>query len=276
MGFREWWEASRAPLLHIAVDEGAGPPVILLHGIASSSSVTFIHAVPLLVPRHRVIAIDLLGFGKSPNPPDSGFTLEEHVQALARTIKSLRLRTPVTLVGHSLGALIGTRYAAENRRLVSHLVLVAPPVYMPGNTVIDPVERMQMDAYRWLYDYMRSNRSFTTAGARALSLLSPIKNLLDVDESNWRAFTLSLEKCIESQTTVTDLAQVKAPIDLLYGTRDPFLAPSGLRVIERMRGVSTTRVEGQDHVVRPRMAEEIMRVVDNPSPPTGVVNTLTV
>jgi len=276
MGFRERWEASRAPLLHIAVDEGAGPPVILLHGIASSSSVTFIHAVPLLVPRHRVIAIDLLGFGKSPNPPDSGFTLEEHVQALARTIRSLRLKTSVTLVGHSLGALIGIRYAAENRRRVSHLVLVAPPVYMPANTMIDPVERMQMDAYRWLYDYMRSNQSFTTAGARALSRLSPFKNLLDVDESTWRAFSMSLEKCIESPRTLTDLAQVKVPIDLLYGTRDPFLAPSGLRVIERMRGVSTTRVEGQDHVVRPRMAEEIMRVVDNPSPPTAVVDSVTV
>jgi len=276
MGFREWWEASHAPLLHVAVDTGEGPPVILLHGIASSSSVTFIHAVPLLVPRHRVIAIDLLGFGKSPNPPDSGFTLEEHVQALARTIRSLRLKTSVTLVGHSLGALIGIRYAAENRRRVSHLVLVAPPVYMPGNTMIDPVERMQMDAYRWLYDYMRSNQSFTTAGARALSRLSPFKNLLDVDESTWRAFSMSLEKCIESPRTLTDLAQVKVPIDLLYGTRDPFLAPSGLRVIERMRGVSTTRVEGQDHVVRPRMAEEIMRVVDNPSPPTAVVDSVTV
>jgi len=276
MGFREWWVASRAPLLNIAVDEGAGPPVILLHGIASSSSVTFIHAVPLLVPRHRVIAIDLLGFGKSPNPPDSGFTLEEHVQALARTIRSLRLKTSVTLVGHSLGALIGIRYAAENRRRVSHLVLVAPPVYMPANTMIDPVERMQMDAYRWLYDYMRSNQSFTTAGARALSRLSPFKNLLDVDESTWRAFSMSLEKCIESPRTLTDLAQVKVPIDLLYGTRDPFLAPSGLRVIERMRGVSTTRVEGQDHVVRARMAEEIMRVVDNPSPPTAVVDSVTV
>ena len=130
-----------------------------------------------------------------------------------------------------------------------------------------------MDAYRKLYDYMRANRSFTTAGARALSRLSPIKNLIEVSEHNWRAFTLSLEQCIESQTTVTDLAQVKAPIDLVYGTRDPFLAPAGLRVLERMRGVTTTRVEGADHVVRPTMAQVIALIVNDPSPPTGLIKT---
>ena len=120
---------------------------------------------------------------------------------------------------------------------------------------------------------MRANRSFTQAGAKALSRISPIKNLLEVTEDNWRAFALSLEQCIESQTTVTDLAQVKAPIDLIYGSRDPFLAPAGLRVVERMRGVTTTKVDGADHVIRPDLADQIARIVGNPSPPTGLIRT---
>jgi len=103
--------------------------------------------------------------------------------------------------------------------------------------------------------------------------MSPIKNLIEVSAKNWEAFSLSLENCIESQTTITDLAQVTAPIDLVYGTRDPFLVPAGLRVIERMRGVTTTRVEGGDHVIRPKLAEALARVIDNPSPPTGLIKT---
>ncbi|MFT6973330.1 MAG: pimeloyl-ACP methyl ester carboxylesterase [Pontimonas sp.] len=273
MRWSELFRVNTAPLLHVAVDEGEGPPVILLHGIASSS-VTFTHVVPLLQSDHRVIAMDLLGFGQSPNPPQAHFTLEEHVAAVAGTIKSLRLKGPVTLVGHSLGALIANRYAAENKTRVKHLVMVAPPVYLPGHTILDPLERLQMDAYRHLYDYMQANRSFTTAGAKALSQFSPIKNLLEVTEENWRAFTLSLENCIESQSTVADVSQVSAPIDLVYGTRDFFLSSAGLRVLERMRGVTTTRVEGLDHIVRPRMAEEIVRIVNDPSPATGLIRTL--
>jgi hypothetical protein len=140
--------------------------------------------------------------------------------------------------------------------------------------VLDPLERFQMDAYKKLYDYMRSNRSFTQAGARALARLLPIKNAIEVNSGNWRAISLSLEKCIESQTLVTDIAQVKIQVDLVYGTRDPFLAPAGLRVIERMRGVATTRVDGQDHLIRTGLAEEIVRLIDNPSPPTKPIRLI--
>jgi len=41
-----------------------------------------------------------------------------------------------------------------------------------------------------------------------------------------------------------------------------------------MRGVTTTRVEGLDHIVRPRMAEEISRIVNDPSPATGLIKTI--
>src|SRR5688572_30395094 len=100
----------RPPLLHVAADAGTGPPVVLLHGIASSS-VTFEYVVPLVTERHRAVAIDLLGFGGSPAPEGAGYTIEEHVAALRRTVRKLRLRQFV-LVGHSLGALIAARYAA--------------------------------------------------------------------------------------------------------------------------------------------------------------------
>ena len=257
----------KTPLLHVAHDAGEGHAVVLVHGIASSS-VTFENVVPLLSGRYRVITIDLMGFGESPSPLSSNYTLEEHVRALKRTIVSLRIKGRITLVGHSLGALISARFAAENPSMLSQLVLVAPPVYVPGDTVIDPVERLHIDALQRLYDFMRSNPAFTSASAKALARLSPIKNIIAVNEQNWRAFSLSLEKCIESQTTMTDIAQVRVPVELVYGTRDPFLAPAGLRVVERMRGVATTRVEGMDHLIRPRFAKEIVRVIDNPSPPT--------
>lgn len=249
----------KPPLLHVAGDTGQGPPVVLLHGIASSS-VTFENVVPLLVDRHRAISIDLLGFGGSPAPADAEYTIEEHVAALRRTLRTLRLRR-IVLVGHSMGALIATRYAATYHRDVSRLVIVSPPVYVTPTEIAAPFDRAAMDGYLRLYEFLRANKQFTMRAAAGLARLSPIKNLLDVSEKNWDAFVRSLEKSIESQTTVSDLAQVAAPIHLVYGTLDPLLHPAGLRIVESLRGVTAHKVQGVDHVIRPRMARVVATAI---------------
>jgi pimeloyl-ACP methyl ester carboxylesterase len=260
MGWFDRWRKRRTPPLHVAIDEGTGPVVVLVHGIASSS-VTFENLVPLLTDRHRVVAVDLLGFGESVAPPTATFTIEEHVDALSATLDALRLPTPFVLVGHSMGSLIASRYAATHPKDVHKLVLVAPPVYVSPSALGDPMERAAMGLYLRAYEYLRTNKTFTMRNAAMLARLSPIKNVLEVSERNWTAFVLSLEKAIESQTTVSDIASVKAPIEVIYGTLDPFLMPGGLRIIEQMRHVTVHKVDGNDHLVRKRLARVIAAAV---------------
>ncbi|MFN3708665.1 alpha/beta fold hydrolase [Microcella sp.] len=262
--FRAWVRRRRAPLLHIDRDTGGdGPIVVMIHGIASSS-VTFQNLVPLLEPDHRCITIDILGFGKSPAPSDWDYTLAEHAAALDATIRSLKLDRPFILIGHSLGSLIATRYAARHPNGIARLVLVSPPLYLPPETIGDRVDRAGMGAYFTLYEFLRGNQDFTVRAAAALARIAPIKNVLDVTAENWVPFTRSLQNAIESQTTIADLAAVDAPVDLVYGTLDPFLAPGGLKIAERLRHVTATRVAGNDHLVRPRLAEAVAEVVRSP------------
>jgi pimeloyl-ACP methyl ester carboxylesterase len=263
-----WW--SRAPKLHVAIDTGSGPPVVLLHGIASSS-VTFQFLAPLIEARHRVIAIDLLGFGASPAPEAATYTIDEHVAAVARTIDGLRLRTPFVLVGHSMGSIIATRYAARYQRRLSRLVLVSPPVYLAPQAVGDWRDRTTMDLYLRAYDYLRANKDFTMAAAAGLARLSPIKNVLEVSERNWRAFMLSLENSIQTQTTVADLSSVRTPVEVVYGSLDPLLATAGLRIIEQLRNVTVHRVPVGDHVIRPRMAKVVAAAIDGADGPAVAV-----
>src|SRR5690606_9629561 len=141
----------------VALDEGTGPAVVMVHGIASSW-VTFENVVPLLKDTHRLVAIDLLGFGQSPAPDDIEYTIDEHVAALRRTIRRrLGRRTPFTLVGHSMGSLIATRYAARYSDRIQQLVLVSPPVYLPPEAFSDPAHRVQMGLYLRAYEFLRSN-----------------------------------------------------------------------------------------------------------------------
>ncbi|KGJ79629.1 esterase [Cryobacterium roopkundense] len=276
-----WWATGnrqsrlrRPPLLHIAADEGSGPVVILVHGIASSS-VTFQEVIPLLTPRHRVIAIDILGFGQSPAPDGCEYLLEDHVSSLAVTIRSLDLREPFVLVGHSLGSLIGTRYAALNRRGtlrglwnrltrhggVSRVVLVGPPVYLSPQDIGDPRVRARVAAYLRAYDYLRTNKDFTLANAGIISRLLP-KGIFEITTDNWTPFVKSLEHCIESQTVVSDIASLHVPIDVIYGALDQFIAPGSMTVIERMRHVTMHRVEANDHIIRRGLARVLVRVIE--------------
>lgn len=229
---------------------------MLVHGIASSS-VSFENVVPLLDADHRVVAIDLMGFGGSPAPPDARFTLDEHVDALGRTLTSLRLPRPFVLVGHSMGSLIVSRYAARHGRDLAGVVLVSPPIYLPPEIVGDPVDRAAMTLYRRAYEFLRHHPRFTIRNAALLARLSPIRNVLEVSETNWEAFVLSLERAIESQTAITDIAATEVPIEVVYGTLDPFLVPGALRIVGRMRHVTMHRVEAGDHLIRKRMARVV-------------------
>lgn len=246
----------RAPLLHVAGDEGDGPVVVLVHGIASSS-VTFQNLVPLLEPAHRVISIDILGFGRSPTPPDAKYTMEEHVAALHETLRSLKIAHPFVLVGHSLGALIVSRYAAVHPEGLSRLVLVGLPIYGSPAEIGDRRVRSRVSAYLRAYEFLRSNKEFTIRNAGILARLLPIKGVFEVTEKNWTPFVLSLEHCIESQTVVSDLARVRVPVEVVYGTLDAFIAPGSLAVVEAMRHVTMHKVEANDHIIRKRMARVV-------------------
>ena len=262
-----WWSAlarrlrpRRAPLLHIAGDTGEGPVIVLVHGIASSGA-TFRRLIPLLSDRYRCISIDLLGFGGSPAPAGATYTIEEHVDAIDETIRSLRLGAPFLLVGHSLGSLLSARFAAVHPEQVSRLVLVSPPVYLSPAEISDPRVRRQVGAYLRVYEFMRANKAFTMGTAARISALFQLKEDLDLTERNWAPFMLSLQNCIESQTTVSDIAAVRVPIDVVYGAQDQFIAAGTMRIIEQMRHVTMHRVEVNDHVLRKRLAQAVARVI---------------
>lgn len=97
------------------VDEGPrdAPPILLLHG-QPSWSYLYRHMIPLLTAAgHRVIAPDLVGFGKSDKPTHQGdYTYQMHVDVMAAFVEDLELND-ITYFGQDWGGLIGLRIVAE-------------------------------------------------------------------------------------------------------------------------------------------------------------------
>jgi pimeloyl-ACP methyl ester carboxylesterase len=82
-------------------DEGKGPPLLLIHGFGASSY-TWRHIAPALARDHRVIAVDLKGFGQSDKPFDERYSVFDQADLLAQLIVDKNLHN-LTLVGHSFG-----------------------------------------------------------------------------------------------------------------------------------------------------------------------------
>jgi pimeloyl-ACP methyl ester carboxylesterase len=205
--------------------------------------------------------MDLLGFGDSPIPESGEYTISEHADAVERTLAPLRLRGPVTLVGHSMGALIAARLAATHPKQFQKVVLVSPPIYLSPSELSSARDRARMDFYIRAYDYVRSNELFTLRAARAVEQFLSIPKAMDINERTWVPFIKSLQHSIESQTTVSDLAATTAPVEIVYGNFDEFHSEGVLKIVSRMQGVRVHRVRGSDHLIGKRLARAVATAI---------------
>jgi pimeloyl-ACP methyl ester carboxylesterase len=119
----------------IAEDVGAGPPLILLHGLAGSAR-WWTRNIPALSRSYRVIAIDLPGFGTSPR--GHRFVLDEVAEQLAATLDRLGIER-ACVIGHSMGGLIAGGLAADYPDRVDRLVLVDAAFLSLGRRAARPV-----------------------------------------------------------------------------------------------------------------------------------------
>lgn len=113
------------------LDAGEGPPVLLLHGMGGSLA-NFPRTIALLARDHRVVAVDLAGFGLSDRPRDADLT----PQGQARLVRALMERLGIEradVIGHSLGGAIALHLAARYPEVVGRLVLVSSAV--PGRLI---------------------------------------------------------------------------------------------------------------------------------------------
>ena len=106
-----------------AAGEPGAPPVVLIHGHATSHF-TWRHQVAALQKDFQVFAPDLLGFGRSAKPRDVAYNVEVWTAQITDFIRSV-IQRPVLLVGNSLGGLIAAHIADRHPALVSKLVLIA-------------------------------------------------------------------------------------------------------------------------------------------------------
>ncbi len=185
---------------------GAGPPVVMVHGLLLASLATwYFTAAPALARTHHVALYDLRGHGLSERARE-GYdtrTMARDLEAVASSFT----RQPFTLVGHSYGAVIALRFALDHPDQVNKLVLVEAPLPPSQIDELDIFLGMGRGAIAdalpaWLG---RSGRlaAKLTAQIRFLStettLFDDLRREADVDDA--------------------ELATLRPPLLCVYGTR---------------------------------------------------------
>lgn len=235
---------------YIDVGPRDASPVLLLHGEPTWSYLYRTMIPPLLAAGHRVLAPDLIGFGRSDKPTRiEDYTYQRHVDWLTAWITGLDLRD-ITVVVQDWGSLIGLRIAAEHPDRFAKLFIAngylptaqAPtpaafsiwrgfakysPVLPVGRIVeFGTVGRLSA-AVRAGYDAPYPDRRYK-AGARAFPLLVPTSPDNPAIPANRRAWEV--------------LGRWEKPVLCVFGSRDPILGKADRALIGHIPGAA-----GQPH-----------------------------
>ncbi|VVB08732.1 unnamed protein product [Arabis nemorensis] len=113
--------------------------VLFIHGFISSSAFWTETVFPSFSKsNYRLFAVDLLGFGKSPKPADSLYTMREHVEMIEKSVLLKHNVKSFHIVAHSLGCILALGLVAKHGGSIKSLTLLAPPYHPVPATEVEP------------------------------------------------------------------------------------------------------------------------------------------
>lgn len=104
------------------VDEGKGPPIVMIHGTPVWSFL-YRNLIKILRKKYRCIAMDMIGFGLSDKPEGWSYKPRAHAANFEQLMEHLQLED-VTLLVHDFGAPIGFAYAIRHPEKVRSIVML--------------------------------------------------------------------------------------------------------------------------------------------------------
>ncbi|MCA9935869.1 MAG: alpha/beta hydrolase, partial [Anaerolineales bacterium] len=191
-------------LIHYEV-LGRGHPLVFIHGWLGSWRYWW-PTMQGLSARHRVFAFDLWGFGDS-SKAKGMYSLQAYEEMLDQFIDKLGIATPVTLVGHALGAAVALRYTKKNPELVNKLVTVSLPIN--GGYINARLANSQPDSFV----------SKVLGKANSFSEIDSEVRKTDQDAMN------NLANELQNTNFVADLDECERPILLIFGEEDAIVKP---------------------------------------------------
>lgn len=177
--------------------------VVFIHGIASTSdafknTLKYLSGIPGLSDI-RFVTFDLLGAGKSYTSDELEYTLKDQIEALNNSIMKLNLKTPLVLVGHSMGSLISLNYANTFKKAVKKLILASPPLYTDKD--------LKHPAFK-----------------EAVKVFEKVVGARHKGSTDSKQFKKSMENIVLTDKNYDVLGSITTDSVILYGDQDQFIS----------------------------------------------------
>ena len=219
-------------------EAGTGSPLMLVHGWPASSYY-WANVIPLLARHHRVIAVDLKGFGRS-DKPESGYRISELAGDLANLLTALGIES-CDVVGHSMGGMISYALTLDHPHRVRRLVAVSAPVH--GPSCVYPYLRVgTLPGLRTLAFPLTRVRFMNRLVSTLFTAGNPIPAEV-IEDIAKTTYASALQSQMSMQTTdlSTRLSAIRQPTLIMYGERDLVITPTQ-PLMARAR-IASSRIE---------------------------------
>ena len=239
--------------------------IVCLHGIAADSATwrtTFNFLAKHKCCRNiRFVSLDLLGFGKSLKADWLDYKYDDYLNAISRALKSYHIKTPIILIGHSMGALIAAKFAKEYPTKIRQLILVSPPLLLPEEVAKVP-DKFYYQTYGALHKY--TNEPVIQAMANFIQKITSFrKEFLDST-----GFKRSMKHIILNSRNYSTFAHLKVPTTIIHGRLDPLVYGPNLKQVakensEHIKMVSVTSAHDISAQKRAKILSVIEKVVED-------------
>jgi 3-oxoadipate enol-lactonase len=233
------------------IDEGEGPPVVLLHAGVVDSRI-WQPVVPLLRERHRVIRYDQRGYGRSPAWDGPYSPVDDLVWVLDAAGVDR-----AALVGLSRGGEIAIATALERPARVSALVLVASGI--PGYPLA--IEATPEQEARW--DAAEASGDLATLAEIDMEFWAP----LGADDELRAMFVANAaasnaEDPAQGEPSADRLGAIAVPTLVITAARDqPVMNEIGEVLAQRIPGARRAVIDEADHMVPRRTPDELADLI---------------
>lgn len=243
---------------------------VLLHGIGSGSASWLgqLEAATLTPQDTHVVAWEAPGYGESQAVPDAQPLAHAYAQRLWAWLDAMHIRTPVTLVGHSLGAIMAASAAVMQATRVEKLVLLAPA---QGYGAADEALRRQKREDRlhllqtWGPQGLAEKRGAAMLSAQAApTLVAFVQSVMA--QVHVAGYTQATHLLAQSDV-LSDLQQWSGPLVVASGCADTITPMAACQALAQARQVAWHDLGDVGHACALEAATAVNALLDLPAPP---------